>query len=274
MSLTPRPEPNSAPPVENWMMPSLPASAKPLRAALMLSEPTQLIGREREGVLLGSAQHLRVDLGRCDGHVTSSRLIRAFDRQYLKNDASTLSDRSEHHPVARTALVHRRVRLGGLGQRPLLDPARAPRTAPRSAIVSSTSRDVPDGCPVTDSPALIRSSGLIGSGSGGDADDDQFALPGPARRRSAAIAAELAAVASTTAAPPSVCSAAATSWPSSRCSGVRPVRGRRRPCRRRGRSRPSRSPSPRPTARRGGPARRRRGRRPGRRPTAWCCAAR
>ena len=43
MSLTPRPEANSAPPVENWMMPSLPASAKPLSAALMISEPTQLI---------------------------------------------------------------------------------------------------------------------------------------------------------------------------------------------------------------------------------------
>ena len=43
MSLIPSPEANSAPPVENWMMPSLPASAKPLMAALTLSEPTQLI---------------------------------------------------------------------------------------------------------------------------------------------------------------------------------------------------------------------------------------
>ena len=49
MSLTPSPEPNSAPPVENWMMPSLPASAKPLIAALMLSEPTQLTaGKAKE----------------------------------------------------------------------------------------------------------------------------------------------------------------------------------------------------------------------------------
>ena len=38
MSLTPRPEPNSAPPVENWMMPSLPASANPFSAALMVSD--------------------------------------------------------------------------------------------------------------------------------------------------------------------------------------------------------------------------------------------
>ena len=43
MSFTPRPEPNSAPPVENWMMPSLPASAKPLIAALMRLRATQLM---------------------------------------------------------------------------------------------------------------------------------------------------------------------------------------------------------------------------------------
>ncbi len=43
MSLRPVPEPNSAPPVENWMMPSLPASAKPFNAALMVSEEVQLI---------------------------------------------------------------------------------------------------------------------------------------------------------------------------------------------------------------------------------------
>ena len=43
MSLTPRPEANSAPPVENWMMPSLPASAKPLMAALTVSDDVQLM---------------------------------------------------------------------------------------------------------------------------------------------------------------------------------------------------------------------------------------
>ena len=43
MSLIPSPEPNSAPPVENWMMPSLPASANPFSAALIDSEEVQLI---------------------------------------------------------------------------------------------------------------------------------------------------------------------------------------------------------------------------------------
>jgi hypothetical protein len=43
MSLIPRPEANSAPPVENWMMPSLPASAKPLMAALTVSDDVQLM---------------------------------------------------------------------------------------------------------------------------------------------------------------------------------------------------------------------------------------
>ena len=43
MSLTLVPDANSAPPVENWMMPSLPASAKPRRAALIVSDEVQLI---------------------------------------------------------------------------------------------------------------------------------------------------------------------------------------------------------------------------------------
>ena len=43
MSLTLVPEANSAPPVENWMIPSLPASAKPRRAAFTVSEEVQLI---------------------------------------------------------------------------------------------------------------------------------------------------------------------------------------------------------------------------------------
>ncbi len=37
------PDANSAPPVENWMMPSLPASAKPFSAALIVSDDVQLI---------------------------------------------------------------------------------------------------------------------------------------------------------------------------------------------------------------------------------------
>jgi hypothetical protein len=43
MSFTLVPEMNSAPPVENWMMPSLPASAKPRRAAFTVSEDVQLM---------------------------------------------------------------------------------------------------------------------------------------------------------------------------------------------------------------------------------------
>ena len=56
ISLMPRPDANSAPPVENWMMPSLPASAKPLIAALTDSEPTQLMaGNANESALARSS---------------------------------------------------------------------------------------------------------------------------------------------------------------------------------------------------------------------------
>ena len=43
MSLTGCPEANSAPPHENWMMPSLPASANPRRAATSVCDDVQLI---------------------------------------------------------------------------------------------------------------------------------------------------------------------------------------------------------------------------------------
>ena len=43
MSFTLVPEPNSAPPVENWMIPSLSASAKPRSAALIVSDDVQLM---------------------------------------------------------------------------------------------------------------------------------------------------------------------------------------------------------------------------------------
>ena len=43
MSFTPVPEANSAPPVETWMIPSLPASAKPLIAAFTVSDEVTLI---------------------------------------------------------------------------------------------------------------------------------------------------------------------------------------------------------------------------------------
>ena len=43
MSFTAVPAANSAPPVETWMIPSLPASANPLRAALTDTEEVMLI---------------------------------------------------------------------------------------------------------------------------------------------------------------------------------------------------------------------------------------
>ena len=43
MSFTPVPEANSAPPVETWRIPSLPASAKPLIAAFTVSDEVMLI---------------------------------------------------------------------------------------------------------------------------------------------------------------------------------------------------------------------------------------
>ena len=72
MSFTPSLEPNSAPPVENWMMPSDLASAKPLMAALIVSRGRAVDGREGVPALLGPLQHLGVSLRRGDGHGTSS----------------------------------------------------------------------------------------------------------------------------------------------------------------------------------------------------------
>ncbi len=43
ISLTLVPDANSAPPVDTWMMPSLPASANPRRAALMVSDEVTLM---------------------------------------------------------------------------------------------------------------------------------------------------------------------------------------------------------------------------------------
>jgi hypothetical protein len=43
MSLTVAPDKNSAPPVDTWTMPSLPASAKPRRAAFRVCEEVMLI---------------------------------------------------------------------------------------------------------------------------------------------------------------------------------------------------------------------------------------
>ncbi len=45
MSFTADPEANAAPPVETWMMPSLPLSAKPLRTPLtVVSDVTLMAG--------------------------------------------------------------------------------------------------------------------------------------------------------------------------------------------------------------------------------------
>ena len=43
MSLTVEPEAKAAPPQENWMMPSLSASAKPRSAAMIVCDEVQLI---------------------------------------------------------------------------------------------------------------------------------------------------------------------------------------------------------------------------------------
>ena len=69
MSFTPVPEANSAPPVETWMMPSLPASAKPLIAAFTVSDEVTLIAGYAKPVGLRPVEHLGVDLGGGDGHV-------------------------------------------------------------------------------------------------------------------------------------------------------------------------------------------------------------
>ncbi len=56
MLLTPWPEKYSAPPVETWMMPSEPASAKPFRAALSVCEDdTLMAGKAKLPALAASS---------------------------------------------------------------------------------------------------------------------------------------------------------------------------------------------------------------------------
>src|SRR5690349_14996108 len=56
MSFTVGPERYSAPPVEIWMMPSAPASAKPLRAALSVwDEETLIAGKAKAPALAASS---------------------------------------------------------------------------------------------------------------------------------------------------------------------------------------------------------------------------
>ena len=68
MFFTLGPERYSAPPVETWTMPSLPASAKPWRAAFRVCEERDVDGRVGERLTLRLVEHLGVDLGRRDGH--------------------------------------------------------------------------------------------------------------------------------------------------------------------------------------------------------------
>ena len=72
------PDAYSAPPVETWMMPSEPASAKPCRAGVQGLRRADVDGRVGEGALLGRVDHLGVDLGSGDGHAGgSSHTVRA-----------------------------------------------------------------------------------------------------------------------------------------------------------------------------------------------------
>ena len=72
MSFTLVPEANSAPPVENWMMPSLPASAKPAQRGVDRLRRGAVDRRVGEAALLGPADHVGVDLGGRDGHAGHS----------------------------------------------------------------------------------------------------------------------------------------------------------------------------------------------------------
>ena len=55
MFLTVGPERYSAPPVETWMMPSEPASAKPLRAALRVCEDDTLMAGKAKPLALAAS---------------------------------------------------------------------------------------------------------------------------------------------------------------------------------------------------------------------------
>ncbi len=129
-------------------------------------------GRKRERVFLGPAQHLRVDLGRCDGHECSSR--RFVRTAILVRNAATSHGQdasgSAPGPVAWRHTPRR--------PRPAAVPRsrRAHRTGTAKCIVSSTSRDVPDGCPVTRRPDEDEIGRADRQRVGCDADDHEFAL--------------------------------------------------------------------------------------------------
>ena len=72
MFLTAWPDRYSAPPVEIWTIPSLPASANPRSAAFRVWLEVTLIAGIREAALLGPVEHLGVDLWRRDRHGANS----------------------------------------------------------------------------------------------------------------------------------------------------------------------------------------------------------
>src|SRR4029077_8014459 len=206
--------------------------------------------REREGMLLGSTQHLCVDLGRCDGHepvpladpcspasIAGKVTTLEFSPKPVGTvDTPTRAQRLQKRRMANTGIRQQLRRPGWphpiahmvktIRKRARPSPIAAyasaasasgrssihARTPDRTAkcIVSSTSRDVPDGWPATDRPGVISWRGAIGSGSA--VTPTMTSSPSGARPPTVcAIAAELAAVASTTDAPPRACNASATS---------------------------------------------------------------
>ena len=73
MSLMVGPERYSAPPVETWMIPSLPASAKPASAAFSVCEEDTLIAGNANDFDLRGIEHLGVLLGGGDRHAANPR---------------------------------------------------------------------------------------------------------------------------------------------------------------------------------------------------------
>ncbi len=71
MSLIVGPERYSAPPVETWMIPSLPASAKPASAAFSVWEEDTLMAGNANDLRLRGVEHLGVLLGGGDRHAVS-----------------------------------------------------------------------------------------------------------------------------------------------------------------------------------------------------------
>src|SRR4051795_12784853 len=101
MSLTVGPERYSAPPVETWTIPSLPASAKPARAAFSVcDEDTLIAGKAKDFALAvssisayfsGVATGMRGLLGRTRAEVPNPSPPGDQDRIVLPMTSGTLS---------------------------------------------------------------------------------------------------------------------------------------------------------------------------------------